>query len=70
MKDFVVSFIACTETEVRADCGGHNPITYTSREGKFNEVYVNTAKFDALPLADQFFIIAHEAQHAFANTEK
>jgi len=68
VKEFVITFIPCTETEVRADCGGHDPITYSSREGKFNEVYVNTAKFDKLPIVDQFFIIAHEAQNAFANT--
>ena len=68
MKEFTITFIPCTPEEVRADNNGEEPITYTTREGKFNEVYVNVAKFDALRIADQFFIIAHEAQHAFAQT--
>lgn len=68
MKEFTITFIPCTLEEVRADCNGGEPITYTNREGKFNEVYVNTDKFDKLHVADQYFIIAHEAQHAFANS--
>jgi hypothetical protein len=65
MKEFMITFIPCTIEEVRADCNGAEPLAYTNREGKFNEVYINTDKFDVLPRSDQCFIIAHEAQHAF-----
>ena len=70
MKEFTIRFVPCTIEEVRIDCNGAEPLAYSSKEGGYIKVYINTEKFEALPMDQQFFIIAHEAQHAFAAAQR